>query len=84
MLNMIQADKDDFKLFELDSRVGLSAADHFQSFACLFQESAKRFYVMLSDITVDKFTKSIFLNIVSFAQRQGAQELVLIQNRDHA
>ena len=69
ILNMIQVQGDQFKLFELDSRIGLNAGTHFESFACLFEEENNRFFVMLGDITIDKFTKSTFLNIVSFAEK---------------
>lgn len=84
MLNMIKVENDAFKLFELDSMVGLNASHHFQSFTCLFEEDKKRFFVLLGDITIDKFTKSTYLNLVSFAEKQGANSMVLIQNRDHS
>jgi hypothetical protein len=80
---MIKVSEDRFRLYELDSRVGLNAAYSLESFPCLFDEINSKFFVFLGDITVDKFTKTTYLNIVSFAEKCGASNLVLIQNRDH-
>jgi len=38
---------------------------------------------MLGDITIERFTKSTFMNIVDFAEKLGATKMILIQNRDH-
>lgn len=40
-------------------------------------------YVWLGDSTIDKFTKSTYLNLAELAQKKGAKKLVLVQNRDH-
>jgi len=46
-------------------------------------EDKKRFYVWLGDITVDKLTKSTFMNLATFAEEKGALVMVMIQTRDH-
>jgi len=47
------------------------------------EEEAKAFFVWIGSITIDKFTKSTFLNLVNFAEKQHAKKLVLIQDRAH-
>jgi len=71
------------KLFDLDSKVGLNGQLSHWSFPSLFDEQSGNFFVWLGDVTIDKFTKSIFMNLVSFAEKKGACSLILIQNRDH-
>jgi len=83
MLKMINVRDERFKLFELDSRVGLNAAHCLESFPCLYDETHSRFFVYLGDITIDKFTKTTFMNIASFSEKTGASSLIFIQNRDH-
>jgi len=34
-------------------------------------------------MTLDKLTKSSYMNLATFAEERGAEEMVLIQNRDH-
>jgi len=46
-------------------------------------EENKRFYIWLGDITIDKFTKSTFMNLVTFAESKGAVNMTFIQTRDH-
>jgi len=48
------------------------------------ETESKRFFLCLGDISMDKFTKSTFLNIVAFAEKAGASSLVVVLNRDHA
>lgn len=38
---------------------------------------------MLGDITIDKFTKSTFMNLVDFCEKLNATQMILVQNRDH-
>ena len=83
LLKMIKVCENKFKLYELDSRVGLNAAQTLESFPCLYDEVNSKFFVFLGDITIDKFTKTTYMNIVSFAEKCGALTLILIQNRDH-
>ena len=75
---MVKVSEDRFKLIELDSRVGLNAAYCLESFPCLLDEVKAKFFVFLDDITIDKFTKTTFLNIVSFAEKSGASSLIFI------
>jgi len=41
------------------------------------------FYVMLGNVTIEKFTKSTFLNLVAYAEKAGAKQMILIQKREH-
>jgi hypothetical protein len=41
------------------------------------------FYVMLGNVTIDRFTKSTFLNLVAFAEKSGAKQMVLVLKREH-
>lgn len=78
MTKMINASEDRIKLYELDSRVGLNGSQCLESFPCLMDDEHHRFYVWIGDITIDKFTKTTFLNIVAFAEKAGASSLILI------
>jgi len=75
---MVKANEESAKLFELDSRGGLNGAHCLWTFACLFDEETKRFYVWLGDITIEKFNKSTYMNLVAFAEKIGASKLVFI------
>lgn len=46
-------------------------------------EDAKRFYVWLGDISIEKLTKTTFMNLVNFAEKAACNKLILIQDRDH-
>jgi len=35
-------------------------------------------------VTIEKFTKSTFLNLANFAETSGAKQLVLVMLRDHS
>ena len=37
----------------------------------------------MGDVTIDRFTKTTFLNLVSFAENQGAKQMILLCNREH-
>lgn len=69
--------------YEFDSRIGLNGSQVHCTFPCLLDQENKRFYVWLGDITIDKLTKSTFLNIADFAENKGAQSMVFVQLRDH-
>jgi hypothetical protein len=69
--------------YEFDSRVGLNGSQIHSSFPCMLDEENQRFYVWLGDITICKFTKSTFMNLVNFAETKGAQTMVFVQIRDH-
>jgi hypothetical protein len=49
----------------------------------VYDDSTEKFFVWMGDVTIDKFTKTTFLNLVNFAQNLGATNMVLIMNREH-
>lgn len=71
------------KAFEVESRVGLNGSQSYWSFPCLADESKQRFFIWLGDVTIEKFTKTTFLNLVDFAEKSGAKKIILTLNRDH-
>jgi hypothetical protein len=80
---LVKVNGDNFKFFDFEAKVGLNAAHMHSYFPCLLEETRKRFFVWLGDVTIDKFNKSTFLNLVNFAESNGAENMVLIQSRDH-
>jgi hypothetical protein len=68
----------DAKMFEIDSRIGLNGSQCHWRVPSMYDKDSQRFYVWLGDVSIDKVTKSTFLNIVSFAQNCGATEMVLV------
>lgn len=56
-------------MFDLDSRVGLNGSHSNWAFSAVLDDATKRFYVWLGETTIDKFTKSTFMNIVNFAEK---------------
>ena len=68
---------------ELDSRVGLNGSQSHWSFPCLLDAATSNFFVMLDTVTTDKFTKSTFLNLVAYAEKTGAKQILLILKREH-
>jgi hypothetical protein len=46
-------------------------------------ELLENFYVYLGAADINKFTKSTFMNLVTFAEKSGAKAIYLILNRDH-
>jgi hypothetical protein len=75
---------DQGKIFELDSRVGLNGSQCYWSFPCLNDEQKQRFFIWLGDVTIEKFTKTTFLNLADFAEKSKAKQMVLVLSRDHA
>lgn len=71
-------------MFEFDSRVGLNGQQCLWKFPCILEEVHHRFFVWLGDVSIEKFTKSTFMNLVDFADKAHSQKLVLVQNRNHA
>jgi hypothetical protein len=49
----------------------------------VYEESSEKFFIWLGDVTIEKFTKTTFLNLVNFGQNLGATMMVLIMNREH-
>lgn len=83
LMNIIKLTDDNFKLMDFDAKVGLNASVLHHNFACLLDQETKRFYVWLGDVTIDKFNKSTFMNLATFAESNSSESMVLIQNRDH-
>lgn len=83
LVKLVKLTDEKFKLFEFEAKVGLNASQSHSTFFCLFEETNQRFFVWLGDVTIDKFNKSTFLNLVNFATEHGALKMVLIQSRDH-
>jgi len=83
MAKMFKVQENKFHAYDFDSRVGLNCSQIHCTFNCLLDEANQRFYVWMGDITVDKLTKSTFLNLANFADKNGATKMILIQNRDH-
>jgi hypothetical protein len=82
LLKIVDVSEENAKLFELDSRVGLNGSQCHWSFPCLLDEVTLNFYVMLGNVTIEKFTKSTFLNLVAYAEKSGAKQMVLVQKRE--
>jgi len=38
---------------------------------------------MLGNVTIDRFTKSTFLNLVAYAEKSGAKQMILVLKREH-
>ena len=83
MQTLLRLDESQVKYFEIDSRVGISGTQTCWTFPCVYEESSEKFFIWLGDVTVDKFTKTTFLNLVSFGQNLGATMMVLVMNREH-
>lgn len=80
---MVKVNEENFKLCDFEAKIGLNGSQKHSNFPCLLEEDSKRFFVWLGDVTIDKFNKSTFLNLVNFAENNGANKMVLVQNRDH-
>jgi len=78
MTTVIKVKEGRFRVYELNSRVGLNGSKSLEKFECLMETKNKRFFVMLGDISIDKFTKSTFLNMVEFAEKAGASSMVVM------
>jgi len=83
MQSLLRLDESQVKNFEIDSRVGISGTTTCWKFPCVYDDSTEKFFVWMGDVTIDKFTKTTFLNLVNFAQNLGATNMVLIINREH-
>jgi len=46
-------------------------------------DATKIFYIWLGDLSIEKFTKTIYMNLVNFAEKAGSSKMILIQDRDH-
>jgi hypothetical protein len=43
----------------------------------------EKFFVWMGDVPLDRFTKTTFLNLVNFAEKAGAKQMILTINREH-
>jgi len=84
LAQLIKVTNGSYQLIEFDSRVGLNASQTLCTFQCLFDETSKTFYVYLGNATIDKFTKSTFLNLVTIAEKVSATKVVIVQTREHS
>ena len=73
-----------FKRFIVDSCAGLLGSETLRQYPCLMDFASGRFYVWLADTDIALFTKSTFMNLCNFAERQGAQKVLLLLDADHA
>lgn len=78
MISVIKVKEGRFRVYELDSRVGLNGSKSLECFNCLLETESKRFFVWLGDISIDKFTKTTFLNMVQLAEKAGASSMVIV------
>lgn len=71
------------KLIDIDSKVGLNGSQTHWSFPCMHDEESQRFYVWLGDVSIEKFTKTTLMNLVSFAEKAGSTKMILVMDREH-
>lgn len=83
MMSLLQCKDEQAKYFDIESKVGLTGSQTCWSFPCIYDEAREKFFVWMGDVTIDRFTKTTFLNLVSFAENQGAKQMVLLCNREH-
>lgn len=81
MIELFHIKEGQARCYELDSRVGLNGSKTCWSFPCV--STAQQFFVWLGDLAIESFTRTALLNLTSFAERQGAREIVLVLHRDH-
>lgn len=63
--------------------MGLNAQKCLWVFPCVLDQTTSKFFVWMGDVTLDKFTKSTFMNLAGFADKSSATKLVLVQTRNH-
>lgn len=83
LAKLFKLSQEKMSVYEFDSRVGLNCSQILATFCCIMDEENKRFLISLGDITIDKFTKSTFMNLANFAEEKGAKSMIFVQNRDH-
>ena len=54
-----------------------------ENFHALYSSETKVFYVLLAQVEIKHFTKSTFMNMVEFAEKLGAQRLMMLLSTDH-
>ena len=68
-MHILKSKEGNFRIFEFDSRVGLNAKSLMWKYPCVMTFSDSKFFVWLGDVPIDKFTKSTFLNLATFAEQ---------------
>jgi len=82
-MKMLDLKEGDYKMYEFDARIGLNGQQCLWKFPCIFEVTHARFFVWMGDVTIDRFTKSTFMNLVGFAEKSCAKQMVLVQTRAH-
>jgi hypothetical protein len=82
-MKMLQLDEENYKMYEFDARIGLNGQQCMWKFPCIMELKHQRFFVWMGDVAIDRFTKSTFMNLVGFAEKSGALQIVLVQTRAH-
>lgn len=72
LIEILKLKEGSYKIYDIDSRVGLNGSKSFSQFQCLNDEESHRFYIWMGELAIEKFTKTTFLNLVNFAEKAGA------------
>jgi len=80
---IVKTQPDRYRHYELDSRAGLLGSHLLWSYQCLFDEVTQKFFIHLGEVDTTKFSKTVFMNLVSFAEKAGATSMVLVLNKDN-
>lgn len=83
MMSLLQCKDGQAKYFDIESKAGLTGSQTCWSFPCIYDQAREKFFVWMGDVMIDRFTKTTFLNLVSFAENQGSTQMVLLCNREH-
>lgn len=83
MQGLLKIGVSSLEYFEIESRTGLTGQKINWIFPCFSNQVSKSFFVLLREgVTIDKITRSTYLNLVRFAQkRTNARTLVFIMPR---
>lgn len=82
-MKMLMLGDEQCKMYEFDARIGLNGQQCLWKFPCILDIEQHRFFVWMGDVTIERFTKSTFMNLVGFAEKQEAQYMILVQTREH-
>lgn len=69
--------------FTIESVGGLLGTDKLAEFPCVHDCAAKKFYVQIGKTDYAFFTKSTLLNLCDFAEKENAQQIVFILDRQN-
>jgi len=84
LLEKIEVSKSKYQTFLIDSVAGLSGNEKLREYPCLLNEENSKFFVLLGDTEFSLFSKSTFMNLCNFAEKNGASSVVLLLDREHA